>query len=167
MTVQSDHKPLENIHRKPLLSAPKRLQRMLLRLQKYDINLIYVPGQEMLLADTLSRAYIPDSNKGDTKTEIKTVNMVDYLPISAERLSSITESDGDDSGRVASEQKQHSKDILHYHSFQDELSYQDGVVFRGERAVIPDTLRTDITRRIHSFHLGVEGCLRRTGECVY
>lgn len=87
--MQSDHKPLENIHRKPLLSAPKRLQRMLLRLQKYDINAIYVPCRKMLLADTLSRAYIPDSTKGDTETEIKTVNMADYLPISAERLSSI------------------------------------------------------------------------------
>lgn len=43
VTVQSDHKPLEHIHKKPLLSAPKRLQRMLLRLQKYDAN-TYVPG---------------------------------------------------------------------------------------------------------------------------
>lgn len=39
VTVQRDHKPLENIHKKPLLSAPKRLQRMLLRLQKYDVNI--------------------------------------------------------------------------------------------------------------------------------
>ena len=31
--VQTDHKPLENIFRKPLLSSPKRLQRMLLHLQ--------------------------------------------------------------------------------------------------------------------------------------
>ena len=30
ITVQSDHKPLEIIMRKPLLAAPKRLQRMLL-----------------------------------------------------------------------------------------------------------------------------------------
>lgn len=35
--VQSDHKPLETI-RKPLLNAPKQMQRMLLRLQKYDVN---------------------------------------------------------------------------------------------------------------------------------
>ena len=32
--VESDHKPLEIIYKKHLLSAPKRLQRMLLRLQK-------------------------------------------------------------------------------------------------------------------------------------
>lgn len=42
--VHSDHKPLETIVRKPLLNAPKRLQRMLLRLQRYDINVVYVPG---------------------------------------------------------------------------------------------------------------------------
>ena len=31
--VQSDHKPLEVIFKRPLVTAPKRLQRMLLRLQ--------------------------------------------------------------------------------------------------------------------------------------
>lgn len=49
VTVQSDHEPLENIHGKELLSAPQRLQRMLLRLKKYDISVIYIPGQDMLL----------------------------------------------------------------------------------------------------------------------
>ncbi|KAF0024606.1 hypothetical protein F2P81_023408 [Scophthalmus maximus] len=40
VTVQSDHKPLETIVRKPLLSAPKRLQRMMLRIQKYDLDVV-------------------------------------------------------------------------------------------------------------------------------
>lgn len=52
------------------------------------------------------------------------------------------------------------EDIRHDHSFLDEPSYQDGVVYRGERAVIPDLVRADITSRIHSSHLAVEGCLR-------
>ena len=39
--VESDHKPLETISKKPLVSAPKRLQRMLLRLQKTKILLQY------------------------------------------------------------------------------------------------------------------------------
>ncbi len=33
VSVESDHKPLETIHKKPLVTAPKRLQRMLLALQ--------------------------------------------------------------------------------------------------------------------------------------
>jgi hypothetical protein len=32
--VESDHQPLETIPKKPLNDAPKRLQRMLLQLQK-------------------------------------------------------------------------------------------------------------------------------------
>ena len=36
-------------------TAPPHLQRMLLRLQKYDYNIVYKPGKEMILADRLSR----------------------------------------------------------------------------------------------------------------
>ena len=38
-TVESDHKPLEMIHQKSLASAPPRLQRMLLQLQRYDVTI--------------------------------------------------------------------------------------------------------------------------------
>ena len=38
--VETDHKPLESIVRKSLLSSPKRLQRMLLHLQKYDLEVV-------------------------------------------------------------------------------------------------------------------------------
>ena len=54
-TVESDHKPLEMIHQKSLASAPPRLQRMLLQLQRYDATIRYRPGKEMLLTDALSR----------------------------------------------------------------------------------------------------------------
>ena len=52
--VQSDHKPLECIMKKPLHMAPKRLQRMFLRLQGYDMDLVYQSGKNMELSDTLS-----------------------------------------------------------------------------------------------------------------
>ena len=43
------------IQRKPLHAAPPRLQCMLIRLQKYDYTIQYVPGQNLVLADRLSR----------------------------------------------------------------------------------------------------------------
>lgn len=58
VTVHSDHKPLSAIASKPLRSAPKRLQGMLLKVQKYDVSIVYKPGREMNLADTLSRAFL-------------------------------------------------------------------------------------------------------------
>ena len=50
--VLSYHKPLEMIHLKNLGAAPPRLQRMLLRLQGYDV---VKPGRKMLLSDAMSR----------------------------------------------------------------------------------------------------------------
>jgi hypothetical protein len=55
-TVETDHKPLTALVKKSLASAPKRLRRMLLRLQRYNFTLVYRTGSQMLIADTLSRA---------------------------------------------------------------------------------------------------------------
>lgn len=88
--VQSDHKPLESIMTKPLLSAPKRLQRMLMRLQNYEVSLEYVPGKHVVLADTLSRVYLTEQdNRGPVEVQVESINMIHYLPVSSERLKHI------------------------------------------------------------------------------
>ena len=62
--VQSDHKPLESIVNKPLHKISPRLQRMVLKLQNYDLLIKYVKGKDLHIADTLSRAYLtnPDDS---------------------------------------------------------------------------------------------------------
>ncbi len=172
--VQSDHKPLETIVRKPLQSAPKRLQRMLLRLQCYDINLTYRPGNQMELADTLSRAPLPGVL---ADAEQVTVNMLDHLPIAQTRIDEIR-----DQVKLDSDLQQVYDIIWHgwpeqmkdspeaakpYFHCRDELTIQDGIIFRGERVVIPKVLRKDLLVQLHASHIGTEGCLRRARECIY
>ena len=41
--ILSDYKPLASIVRKGLVNAPPRLQRLLLRLQKYNVTILYKP----------------------------------------------------------------------------------------------------------------------------
>ena len=60
--VDSDHKPPVKITKKPLVKSPPRLQRLLLRLQRYDIRITYVPGKYMHVADTLSRASLNEKS---------------------------------------------------------------------------------------------------------
>ena len=43
--------------------APKLLQRMRLRLQKYPLEVRYKKGSEMYVADTLSRAYNTETKR--------------------------------------------------------------------------------------------------------
>ena len=45
VTVESDAKPLSSIAKKPLSSAPLRLQRILLLLQRYDLDIKHVSGR--------------------------------------------------------------------------------------------------------------------------
>lgn len=89
LTVQSDHKPLEVIYKKPLHRAPKRLQRLLLRLLVYDVTLVYRRGKQMELVDTLSRAYLPYTDLSPLQIEVEARNMAQDLPVSATRLEDI------------------------------------------------------------------------------
>jgi hypothetical protein len=49
--VESDHKPLEAIIKKPLANTPPRLQRMLLRLQTYDFSVSNKPGKLLVVPE--------------------------------------------------------------------------------------------------------------------
>ncbi|KAK3737378.1 hypothetical protein QZH41_011513, partial [Actinostola sp. cb2023] len=102
--VQSDHKPLEAILKKPLACAPRRLQG---RLQKYEFE-----------GWPLERKDLPTQ-------------------------------------------------ITQFFSIRDELVVQDGVIFKGQRVVIPHVLRKEMKQIIHSSHLGAESCLRRAREVIF
>ena len=68
--VETDHKPLESILSKSFLGAPKRLQRMMLRLQNFDFEVEYKRGALLHAADTLSRAYLPCVRIKDSREEV-------------------------------------------------------------------------------------------------
>ncbi|RXN12005.1 Retrovirus-related Pol poly from transposon [Labeo rohita] len=151
---------------------------MLLRLQRYDINVVYVPGRLMHLADTLSRAYLPEcAAEGSVETEIETINMLQYLPISEGILQKIQrETAKDETFQMLQqviaqgwpeEKTQLKEEVRQFFSIREELSEQDGVIFRGERALIPAKLRTEIMEIIHASHLAMESCLRKARDCVY
>ena len=85
ITVFNDHKPLEVNTKKTIHAAPPRLQRMLLQLQKYDYMLIYKLGQEMTLADRLSRFPL---NKENTPIELH--QNIQHLTFTSNRINIIT-----------------------------------------------------------------------------
>lgn len=45
-TIELDHMPLEAIFKKHLSSAPPCIARMMLRIQKYEVEINYVPGKD-------------------------------------------------------------------------------------------------------------------------
>ena len=47
------------------------------------------------------------------------------------------------------------------------MTVQDGLIFRGNRVVVRMTQRAVLKEKVHSTHLGIEGCCRRAIECLY
>ncbi|XP_055527227.1 uncharacterized protein K02A2.6-like [Wyeomyia smithii] len=104
--VKTDHRPLINIFQKPLLSAPRRLQHMLLNLQRYNLSVMYVTGKDNVVADALSRAPLTSNetvneyrklNIFKVLKEIEDVKPTTYLSISDQRFSEIIQATKADS----------------------------------------------------------------------
>ena len=88
--MESDHKPLVSVNKKPLTKVSPRLQRLLLRLQKYEVSITYVLGKYMYVADTLSRAYSdepPSEQELRDDMEVIVQSLVERLPVTQEKLS--------------------------------------------------------------------------------
>ena len=175
--VESDHKPLESIFLKPLHAAPQRLQRMLLRLQRYSLVIRYKKGKEMYLADTLSRAHLTDISTCEFIHELEEIDHKEFLPVSSEQWQWMQHAAADDpvlqelrsviqSGWPESKAEV-PPCLISYYDSRDELTVQGDLVFKSHQLVVPLCLRKEMMEAIHASHIGIEGCIRRARESLY
>ena len=175
--VETDHQPLELIVKKPLNSAPTRLQRMLLRLQRYCLDVTYKKGKQMYLADTLSRAYLTETHACGISKALENVDHTTSLAITKERLLQIQYASTDDPVLVELRQvvmsgwpdrRAEVPEMLRaYYDFCDELTVQDQLVFKGQMLIVPAGMRKEMLAVAHATHIGMEGCLRRAREIMF
>lgn len=178
VTVDSDHKPLEMIWQKPIHAAPKRLQRMLLRLQKFDIKIRYKKGSQMYLADTLSRAYLQAEELSDFCHALTEVDQKQNVAVGDVLLQEIKEATCKDptskelknivlTGWPASS-KQTPKESRAYFGCRENLTVEGDLLMKGETVVVPKELRAQVLKKIHDpAHMGIEACLRRARQIFY
>ena len=155
--VETDHRPLVSIIKKNLNEMSPRIQRMMMKMQRYDFELIYTPGKHLILADALSRA--PTKNSvSTTEDDVQAhVNMVSgTLPVSDTKTMQIAEETAKDT------ELQHvitnmqngwaTGSCPQFYHIRGELSVVNGLLLKQNRIVIPQDLRQDILQRIHEGH---------------
>lgn len=179
VTVHTDHKPLEALFNKPLVSVPARLQRMMLRVQGYEFKVTYTPGKYLYIADTLSRAPLKDilCHRLSDEVEIQTCFMLENVPYSEQKMDLIrkeTQIDKDCNLLVKYIHNGWPKHRRHMHEkinlfwpYREILSYVNGIIFKGDCVFIPRGLREEMLARVHEGHLGIERCKRRAREVMY
>ena len=179
VNVQTDHNPLTSILKKSLHKASPRLQRLMLRLQRYDIAEVrYVPGKHLYLADTLSRAFLHHTDMSSTELEGEKVVMVHSLEVTKEAHTQFTSAYELDStmtilkqtiqnGWNWSSKKKVPAELQPFWDKKDELYEHVGFVFLGERLIVPHSERKNVLKQLHRGHLGMSKCIDRARRSVY
>ena len=103
--------------------------------------------------------------------------MVDFLPIHSASLENIRQESLKENSiqalqKVIKKRWPETKadvpvQVTPYFDVRDQLSVEDGIVFKGDRCLIPISLRPEVLAILHRLHIGIEGCLRRARESVY
>ena len=176
--VLTDHKPLIAISKKSLVSAPPRLQQLLLRLANYNIELQWISGKEMIFSDHLSHNVIAgdSSNKPTCEgLDLKIHNI--YLNTSNDKcLSLATEMSKDPMMQALKHQiikgwphsrNECGKNLQDFWNYRDELSVLDGLVLKGSHIVIPESCRDEILDQLHEGHFGTDRTKLCARDSVY
>ena len=180
--VESDHKPLESIMLKPLHQVSPRMQMMLLKLLKYNLTVKYVPGSRLYIADTLSRAYTQDTSDEALQSQLqegeyRIHTVTQYLPTTPERVSELREATVDDpvlqrlrplvSNGWPVHRSSLAPELFAYWPLRGEIHEEDGILFAGEKLLVPVSMRSDLLTRLHEGHAGAEKCRARAAEIMY
>lgn len=131
------------------------------------------------MADPLSRAYLTpveatedqedvmtvSYTRSPTEIEAEQVNMLQYLPVKDETLCQIQNLSQEDAilktlACVIKQGWPESKlylplEVQDHFPFKEELTLQNGVIFKGDRVVIPFQMRAELKRKLHSSYLGI------------
>ena len=165
ITIKTDHRPLISIFKKPLLSTPKRLQRMLMVLQRYNPTIQFVSGKDNVVADTLSRAPMTYCNSENEEIKIYTlystteeifgnnlekIVMEEQSKVSNDRLEEIRRTTMQDSCLQMIKQyiingwpktiSQIPDEVKRYNQYKHELCIQQNIIYRNDRILIPFSL---------------------------
>ena len=177
--VDSDRKSLVSISTKPLAQVFPRLQRLLLCLQRYDVTINYLPGRYMYVADALSRAFLRGPAHDEMNDDVTKMihSLVDNLPMTTEKLLEMKSATAEDAvlqqlirfltDGWPSTRANIPSAVSHYRKLKDETYEVDGLLFFGQKLIIPHQLRLDILRRIHESHLGMEKCKSKARAVVF
>ena len=177
VTVLTDHKPLIAIAKKALISAPLRLQRLLLRLNNYNVMLHWIPGKDMVFVDHLSRNVSGRESKEPTCSGLDLKINDIFLNASEEKSISLAkETDKDEmflalKNQIIKGWPDNRNDcpmmLREYWSFRDELSILDGLVQKGTRIVIPKNCQDELLSKLHEGHFGVDRTKLRARDSIY
>ena len=177
ITVESDHKPISSIWKNSLCNASPSLQRMLLQLQKYYLNIVHVLGKDIPVGDLLSRKSLSATNPSYQQISICILTWCSHSAVSNQKIEQVKQAIRSDShcqlltDTILSDWPETRANcpakIVDFWNHRDELSVGKDLIFRGQKLLIPLSLRQELIKAVHVGHMGVDKCLQRARDIMF
>lgn len=175
--IHSDHKPLIPIFSKDLEKVSVRLQRMLLKVLRYDIEIEYLPGREMYIADALSRSFLKLKVEDDPEMQYVVHTLYNNIPMSEKKKAIFKTAIDNDPCLVhikhflrnkwPDNDKRLSSDLKHYYKLKNDLNLSNDLIFFNDKVIVPTDLRLEMLKLVHEPHLGIEKTKLRARQILY
>lgn len=152
----TDHKPLEVIFG-PRAKPCARIERWVLRIQSYKYKVIYKPGKSNI-ADPLSRLVEwQDNQNKDSDVYVKWI--ISHAEPKAIKIEQIESESAEDkviqSVKTALDENSWGDEIGAYKTIETELCFSNNILLRGNRIVLPESLRARALELGHEGHPGM------------
>ena len=175
---RTDHKPLVHILTTKGASTDRTSQRInkwSSRLLEYNFTATYVPGANNIAADCLSRLPIPanPAEYCDDMPEDESIAQIQDTTDGVITPAVLVEATNADPDLQLAKRytttkwplrKSLSGAMLALHDVAEELSVHEGILYRGDRIVIPSALQEQLVRQAHKGHFGMSIVKRRIRE---
>ncbi len=179
IVVRTDHKPLLGLLRKPMVHMSPRQQRLVSRTMRYDFDLQYVPGRELVVADVLSRGATRPGPSckckmfgTDLAREEAFVTMLDAtdLPRQIQMLVRNVKDEAYQKTLEACDKGWPGSAKLtmgEYWSARNDVTKENELLFVHGRLVIPREARKKVLEYLHRGHVGYTTMLKRAEDTVW
>ena len=67
----------------------------------------------------------------------------------------------------AAEQSRVPEKLKKYWTFREEIGLLNGILYKGQKVIIPQSMRKEMLKKIHSSHLGIESCIRKAKDLIF
>ena len=144
------------------------------------IQYFHVPGKNLVIADVLSRASLQQQTVEDKELNREVDMYVEAifsnLPASDTRIKQIqTSQDKDQTCLLLKKytlegwpsKRSLKGEIQQYIPIANELSICEGLLLQNSRIVVPQELLSEILKKLHSGHQGINKCRRRATQSVW
>ena len=164
---------------------PRRFQRMMLKMQNYQLTVRYKKEEELFVADTLSRAAtsVHNDTTPTVKQEWEVFNAelaqmdLGANTVTVETMNQIREETSKDPVLAVLhkvvlsawplERKEVPEQIRVYWDSRGEITVDDGILYKSHQVIVPTFARPEMLRKINKALQGADTSIRRARESVY